>query len=202
MEMPHSLPVEDVGRATAAVYCFWQGTRVDPFVPRASLVVTRDPLVTGRSVLQSDWMTLDEEDCMATSQRTHQMQSVPAKIYRTPLRIMAAVPMPGLEPADISVEVTSAPALIVRGRRRGDLKGLKDELLNEWSAGEYERKIALPAAVDGELANVTYGNGVLVVALPIASQTRPAHLTLVALSATRGLRAGNMGRPIQPYARV
>ncbi len=139
---------------------------------------------------------------MTTTQHAQQMHHVPAKIYRTPLRIMVAVPMPGLEPTDISVEVTPSPALVIRGRQRGELKGLKDELLNEWSAGQYERMITLPVAVDGELANVTYGNGVLVVALPIASQTRPVQLTLVASSATRGLRAGNMGRPIRPYARA
>lgn len=132
----------------------------------------------------------------------HQMHSMPAKIYRTPLRVMVAAPMPGLEPEDISVEVTSAPSLVIRGRRRGELKGLKVELLNEWSAGNTEREIPLPVAVDGKLANVTYGNGVLVVALPIARQTRPARLTLTALTATRGLHAGNMGRPIRPYARA
>ena len=132
----------------------------------------------------------------------HHMHSVPAKIYRTPLRVMVAVPMPGLEPADIHVEVTSLPSLVIRGRQRGELKGLKDELLNEWSAGEYERVITLPTSVDGGLANVTYGNGVLVVALPVAPQMRPAHLTLSALSATRGLHAGNMGRPIRPYMRA
>lgn len=142
---------------------------------------------------------------MATIQpthHTHQMHSMPAKIYRTPLRVMVAVPMPGLEPADISVEVTTTPALVIRGRQRGELKGLKVELLNEWDAGEYERTIALPTAVDGELVNVTYGNGVLVVALPVATQTRPVHLTLAALSPTRGLHAGNMGRPVRPYVRA
>ena len=144
----------------------------------------------------------DEEDPMPTLQTTHKMHSVPVKVYRTPLRVMAAVPMPGLEPADISVEVMASPALVIRGRRRGELKGIKDEVLNEWSAGEYERMIKLPAPVDGEHANVTYGNGVLVVALPVASQTRPAHLTLGALSATRGLHAGNMGRPVRPYDRA
>lgn len=133
---------------------------------------------------------------------TTQMHNMPAKIYRTALRIMAAVPMPGLEPHDISVEITPAATLVIRGRLRGELKGLKDELLNEWSAGDYEREISLPESVDGEIANVTYGNGVLVVALPIAPKTRPAHLTLTALTATRGLHAGNMGRPIRPYARA
>ncbi|HEX5440475.1 MAG TPA: Hsp20/alpha crystallin family protein [Ktedonobacterales bacterium] len=130
------------------------------------------------------------------------MQSMPAKIYQSSLRVMVAVPMAGLEPDDISVEVTPASHLIIRARQRGELKGLKTELLNEWNAGDAEREIALPVAVDGTLANVTYGNGVLVVALPIASQTRPASLTLTALTATRGLHAGNMGRPIRPYARA
>lgn len=133
---------------------------------------------------------------------THPMQSVPVKIYRTPLRVMAAVPMPGLEPEDISVEVTASPSLVIRGRLRGELKGLKVELLNEWSAGAFEREIPLQVAVNGELANVTYGNGVLVVALPVAAQTRPARLSLTALTPTRGLHAGNMGRPVRAYTRA
>ncbi|HLZ20524.1 MAG TPA: Hsp20 family protein [Ktedonobacterales bacterium] len=132
----------------------------------------------------------------------HPIVSVPAKIYRTPLRVMVAVPLPGLEPADISVAVTAAATLIIRGRQRGELKGIKDELLNEWSAGTYEREIALPGPVDGGLANVTYGNGVLVVVLPVAAQTRPANLTLMALTPTRGLHAGHMGRPVRPYVRL
>jgi HSP20 family protein len=107
-----------------------------------------------------------------------------------------------MEPDDISVEITPDATLVIRGRLRGELKGLKDELVNEWSAGDYERAIVLPQEVDGELANVTYGNGILVVALPVADQTRPARLTLTALSATRGLHAGNMGRPIRPYVRA
>ena len=134
--------------------------------------------------------------------QTHAMRSMPVKIYRSSLRVMVAVPMAGLEPDDISVEVTPAGSLILRARQRGALKGLKTELVNEWNAGAFEREIVLPVAVDGAMANVTYGNGVLVVALPIASQTNPARLTLTALTATRGLYAGNMGRPMRPYARA
>ncbi|MDE3231025.1 MAG: Hsp20/alpha crystallin family protein [Chloroflexota bacterium] len=126
----------------------------------------------------------------------------PAKVYRTPLRIMAAVPMPGLEPEDIIVEIGPASQLTVRGQRRGELKGLKDELLNEWGVGDYYRTVALPAPVNGALANVTYGNGVLVVALPVATRTKSARITLAAQSPTHGMRAGHMGKPIRPYARA
>lgn len=137
----------------------------------------------------------------STGDKTHP-HNVPAKVYRTPLRIMAAVPMPGLEPEDITVEVVSAAQLILRGQRRGELKGIKDELLNEWGVGDYYRKVILPAPVDGTLANVTYGNGVLVVVLPIAPRTQTATLTLAAQSPTRGVRPGHMGKPIRPYARA
>ena len=139
----------------------------------------------------------------ASTGRSHgrHAHSAPAKVYRTPLRIMAAVPMPGLEPEDITVEVAPAGQLILRGQRRGDLRGIKDTLLNEWSVGDYYREVTLPAPVDGALANVTYGNGVLVVALPIAPRMQTATLTLAAQSPTHGVRPGHMGKPIRPYAR-
>ncbi len=39
---------------------------------------------------------------------------------------------------------------------RATLKGDKDVLVEEWHTGPYHREVDLPAAVDGELANVTY----------------------------------------------
>lgn len=128
--------------------------------------------------------------------------AVPAKVYRTPLRVMVAIPMPGLEPEDIEVEITATNTLHVMGRRHAELKGIKDQLLDEWTVGAYQRELGLPAPVDGALANVTYGNGVLVVVLPITDQVRPARLQLNVLSSTRGAHAGHMGKPIRPYARI
>ena len=119
--------------------------------------------------------------------------------YRTDDRVMVAAPLPGMEPGDIVVEVTAEARLVLHGDFRGALTEQKEVLLEEWSAGSYHRELELPAAVDGELANVTYGNGVLVVVLPVAKQTRPARLTLEAISPTRGERVGSAGHhPIQP----
>jgi hypothetical protein len=42
-------------------------------------------------------------------------------------------------------------------------------------------------------ANVTYGNGVLMVAVPISDQTSPARLTLERVTPTHGERQGNAG---------
>lgn len=128
----------------------------------------------------------------ATSQET------PVKMYRTPQRLTVSAPMPGLEPSDIAVEVTSEGHLILSGQVRADLKDAKEVLLDEWRVGGYQREIVLPNAVDGPLANVTYGNGVVVVALPLSDQTRPAQLTLDTIGQARGERVGNSGHPVTP----
>ncbi len=122
-------------------------------------------------------------------------QHIPVKIYRTLERLMVTAPMPGLEPDNIVVEVTYDCHLILRGNMRGMLKNIKDLLLDEWSVGSYYRKIALSTPVNGQRANVSYGNGVLTVALPISEQPEPALLTPDRVSDTHGQRKGHAGHP-------
>ena len=122
-------------------------------------------------------------------------QSIPVKVYRTDGRLMIAAPMAGLEPENIAVEVTAGGRLILHGDLRAMLKEVKDLLLDEWSVGVYHRELVLPVAVDAACANVTYGNGVLMVTLPISEQTCPARLALMRRTPTHGGRKGNTGRP-------
>lgn len=126
------------------------------------------------------------------------IQSTPVKMYRTPERLTVCAPMPGIEPENISVEVTQDDRLILHGEVRASLKGAKEVLLDEWCVGGYHRELALPNAVDGPLGNVTYGNGVIVVALPRSEQTHPARLTLETIGQARGERVGNSGNPVVP----
>jgi HSP20 family protein len=123
------------------------------------------------------------------------LQEIPVKVYRTEDRLMVVAPMPGIEPENIQVEVTDDGHLILDGEVRGMLKDVKELLLDEWSFGVYHRELVLPVQVDGEFANVTYGNGVVTVALPISDQTRPAFLTLERTTPTHGERRGNAGHP-------
>lgn len=124
-------------------------------------------------------------------------QRIPIKMYRSDDRLMVAAPMPGMEPDNLSMEVTSDGRLLLKGSLRGVLKGIKDLLVDEWSVGDYERDVRLPQSVNGLMANVTYGNGVLVVALPLADHTTPARLTVPSVSDAHGDRPGNMGHPIE-----
>lgn len=137
---------------------------------------------------------------------------VPVNIYRTADRVVVAAPMPGLVgDQDITVEVTHDQRLILQGERRGEPRGVgeyhvgglplveqKNVVQAEWSAGPYRREVALPWAVDGPHATVTYGNGILVAALPLAAQTQPARLTLEAAGPFRAERVGSAGHPVSP----
>lgn len=114
------------------------------------------------------------------------VQQIPLKVYRTLGRLTVAAPMPGLGPEDITIEVTAEGYLVLTGKLKGALRGEKELLVDEWSVGPYRRTFALPAAVDGPGTTVTYGNGVLVVAMPTSDVTRPVMLTLDRVGPGRG----------------
>jgi len=124
-------------------------------------------------------------------------QSLPVKLYRMHDHLTVAAPMPGLEPEDILVEVTEQGQLILHGDRRGSLKEVKEVLLDEWNVGPYHRELVLPEPVDGEHANITYGNGVLVVAFLLSQEMQPARITLEKTGTAHGEYRGNIGGHLQ-----
>ena len=69
--------------------------------------------------------------------------------------------------------------------------------MDEWTPGPYHREVPLPEGVDGEMANLTYSNGVIVLMMPRAKQTKPAKLTLRQVSPTHGERIGNARHPVR-----
>lgn len=142
----------------------------------------------------------DQPSLQAESQEQLTLEPVPVKMYETDDRLMVAAPMPGLEPQDIAVEVTGEGHLILHGRVRGFLKGVKKLLVDEWTVGGYHRELSLPRPVDGPLATVTYGNGVLVATLPIAQRTRAAKLTMQTVAPNTGQRVGSAGHPPRPVS--
>lgn len=120
----------------------------------------------------------------------------PAKMYRSDERLTLAAPMPGLDPEDVKVEVAQ-DEIVLHGDLRGTLKGGKEAVMDEWTPGPYHREVRLPEGVDGEMANLTCNNGVLVRVMPRAQQTKPATLRLDQVSATHGERIGDAGRPVR-----
>ena len=128
-----------------------------------------------------------------------QPQRLPVKLYRTHELVTIAAPMPGLGPGDVAAAVTPDRRLVIVGRlctdadeSCGTLKQpQKQVLLDEWEVGPYRREIELPVNVDAERATLTYGNGILVIALPVATEMRPGRLTLDRVAPpVRGARVG------------
>ncbi len=127
-------------------------------------------------------------------------QKLPVRVYQSDDRIMIAAPMPGLEPEDIHVTV-SGDKVTIRGEYRGPRQEERDLLIAEWAVGPYYREITLPQAVNGALANATFGNGVLVLALPKlqpGAQPALAEFQLEVIEAPRGERVGHAGRDLHP----
>jgi HSP20 family protein len=127
-------------------------------------------------------------------------QTLPVRLYQTDTHLMLAAPMPGLEPGDISVDI-SGDAVTIKGVERGVGQHRRDLLIEEWTIGPYERKVSLPQPVDGALTNATYGNGVLVLAMPkmeAGERGVSSTLHLDQVGSARGERVGHAGHDVQP----
>jgi HSP20 family protein len=129
---------------------------------------------------------------------------VPVRVYEGGDRLMVMAPLPGLEPPDISVTVLG-DRVVIKGEQRGPRQDERQLHLAEWSVGPYHRELTLPERVDGARGNATYGNGVLVLALPKASAgsggggggESAAELRLEVTDAPRGAHVGHTGRDLQ-----
>ena len=119
--------------------------------------------------------------------------AVPIILFQNARELILVTPMPGVQPEDISVDVTDDGQVTVRARQRGEGQERIDYLVREWSYGPFERTITLPCDVDARRANLTYGNGVLTITLPKSAATAPAMLAVAPTGHTRGVTAGHLG---------
>lgn len=129
---------------------------------------------------------------MQTTQRRDQV--APVRLHQTETQFVLAVPLPGLEPDDISVSV-DGQELRIQGESRGPATSVRDVLLSEWSPGPYERRLTLPVPVNAGGINASYGNGVLVLSIPKATDGHVATLASFRLQPVEATRGVWVGRP-------
>jgi HSP20 family protein len=148
------------------------------------------------------------------------MNHLPVKLYCTADRVTVAAPTPGLLAQDFAIEITPDNRLVLRGALRGITADIevfhrleprarsgksgrrlveehRELLIDEWTAGSYHRELDLPTPVDGTLATATYGNGILVVTLPVAKRVKPGRVSLQRVGIGRGEHVGSAGHPVQ-----
>ena len=135
---------------------------------------------------------------MTQGQEGPLVQQAPVNLYDDGHELVAVLPMPGLDADNIEIRVTEQD-LVVEGQMRGPRQEERQYLLHEWHYGPFSRTVSLPFAVDATLANATFGNGVLTVALPKAAQLRTGVIRLREDSGSHhdGVQ-GHAGREVQP----
>lgn len=72
--------------------------------------------------------------------------------------------LPGMEEKDVEVLLHNG-VLTIRGQRHSESED-KHRRVSERYYGEFERRIALPAEVDGDKVTASFHKGVLTVTLP------------------------------------
>jgi HSP20 family protein len=131
---------------------------------------------------------------------SQQPQTIPLQVHQANDCLVLAAPMPGLEPQDIAV-IISGNRVTIRGAYRGSCQNQPEVLISEWTIGPYYREVVLSQPVDGALTNATYGNGVLVLSMPMLNPGEQGGYTEFRLEAdkgARGQRVGHTGSDIQP----
>ena len=120
--------------------------------------------------------------------------AVPVNVYENDREVLVAAPMPGVAPEDIDVEVTDDKHLFLRARQHGAGQERIQYLVREWSYGPFQREIDLPRNVDAPRANLSLGNGVLMVSLPKSDRHVAARLEVGRRAHARGMTSGHSGR--------
>lgn len=112
----------------------------------------------------------------------HNLWIPPTDVYETPDEIVVKMAISGIKPDDIFVEI-SGGTLTISGKRFDNANHEKVRFYQvEIRYGYFERKIALPKAIDENNINATYKDGFLLVTIPKAkppaTKTLPVKISL------------------------
>lgn len=86
------------------------------------------------------------------------------ELGETDKEIRVTAELPGLDAKDVDITVEDG-VLTLRGEKRAEVED-NDRGYSERSYGHFERRIALPPAIDRDTATAIFENGVLTITLP------------------------------------
>src|SRR4051812_38342264 len=101
--------------------------------------------------------------------------------YRTddPPVVTLVADLAGIEPDQISIEVTERTVVIAGTRRRPPHSGGVSYRQMEIEYGPFQRRVTLAEDVDPARAEASYERGLLKVVLPLAQKPRTGRITIV-----------------------
>jgi HSP20 family protein len=124
------------------------------------------------------------------------VKRLPVNLYRHNNRVIVTAPSPGLEPADMRIEVRGRRLSMEHGAR-GPGQDRVEYVRREWRTGPARRSVILPAPVDALRANATYDNGVLTVILPVAPKATPGVIEMPKVGTAKGRAVRHVGRELR-----
>jgi HSP20 family protein len=101
--------------------------------------------------------------------------------YRTedPAAVTLVADLAGIEPDEITIEVTERTVVVAGVRRRPPHTGGVSYRQMEIEYGPFQRRVTLAEDVDPAGAEATYERGLLKVVLPLAPKPRSGRITIV-----------------------
>lgn len=95
-----------------------------------------------------------------------------AEIEETDDSVLLKVEIPGLEPKDINVEVTTE-SVSISGERKSETTTEEEGLSrSEFRYGKFQRIISLPSVVENDRVRAEYKNGILSLTIPKAESAK------------------------------
>lgn len=129
------------------------------------------PTVTDRQqhdVVENDWM---QEDDGGGGQ-------LAIDAYQTEDTVVIKAPIAGVNPEDLSVDITD-DAVTIKGERRGnDTMSSDNYFIQECYWGSFSRSYVLPTAVDADNADAQLVHGILTITIPKLSKSRARRVTV------------------------
>ncbi|MEX2047241.1 MAG: Hsp20/alpha crystallin family protein [Chloroflexota bacterium] len=100
----------------------------------------------------------------------------PIDLYETPDTYVLKASLPGVKPADLSIDATSE-IIVIKGEYKEEVE-VKDEtyLRKERRSGIFHRSFELPLSVDPAKIEATFKDGVLTLTLPKADVVKPKQI--------------------------
>ena len=96
---------------------------------------------------------------------------LPLDVYTTPEEIVIVASLPGLTPDEVDI-IIEGDTLTIRGELRPPLENV-EYLFQERLCGAFSRTLTLNVPVEAGKAEAVFENGVLMLTLPKAEETRP-----------------------------
>jgi len=111
---------------------------------------------------------------------------LPLDMYQTDNEVVIKASLPGMKPENVDISITG-DVLTIRAEQQQEEEA-KDEnyIVRERRYGSTTRAIQIPVAVQGDKAEATFENGILVLTLPKAEEVKPKQIKVTPKATIEG----------------